>query len=169
MTKKKTSQEKRNKSGMISVSQDVALNKRARFEYEILETFEAGIMLVGTEVKSLRLGQASINESYVGPRGGEIFAFNINIPEYGQAGEKGQHEPKRFRKLLLHKREVHKLMGAVNKEGLTIIPLSLYFDKKGLAKLKIGLARGKKLHDKREVQKKRDWSRDKARILKAKN
>lgn len=164
MTKKKKS-----KSGMISINQSVALNKRAKFEYEILETFEAGIMLEGSEVKSLRLGQASINEAYVGPKDGEILAFNINIPEYQQAGRHLQHDPKRTRKLLLHKGEVHKLMGSVAKEGLTIVPLDLYFNNKGLAKLKIALARGKKLHDKRETEKKRDWGRDKARIMKMKN
>ena len=154
------------KSGMISTNQTVAENKQARYEYSIEDKFEAGIMLVGTEVKSLRLGQASINESYVGPKNGEIFIFNAHIPESGQAGPKMQHEPKRIRKLLLHKRESNRLLGAVSREGYTIIPLRLYFDKNGRAKLEIALAKGKKLHDKRETEKKRDWNKQKARLIK---
>lgn len=158
----------KSKSGMLSTNAVVAVNKRAKFEYEFLEEFEAGIMLAGTEVKSLRLGQASINECYVGPKNGEIIAFNMNIPEYQQAGQHLQHEPARPRKLLLHKRQIHKLMGSVTKDGLTIIPLKLFFNERGMAKLLIALARGKKLHDKRETAKKRDWNRDKARIMKEK-
>lgn len=126
-------------------------------------------MLVGTEVKSLRHGQCSINESYVGPKGGEIWIFNANIPEYQQASQLMQHEPQRARKLLLHKKQVDKLLGAVGREGYTIIPLRLYFNARGMAKLEIALAKGKKLHDKRETQKKRDWSREKNRLMREKN
>ena len=161
MAKKK----EQKKSGMISVNQTVADNKRARFDYEILEKFEAGIMLVGTEVKSLRLGQCSIAESYVGPKDGDIWLWNANIPEYQQAGPKMQHEPQRPRKLLLHKREIHKLLGGVNKAGQTIVALKLYFDKRGMVKVEIALARGKKQHDKRETEKKRDWDKQKGRIM----
>lgn len=125
-------------------------------------------MLVGTEVKSLRLGQASINEAYVGPKKGEIVLFNAHIPEYQQAGPKMQHEPKRERKLLLHQREINKLMGAVQKEGYTIVPVRLFFNNKGLAKMEIALGKGKKVHDKRETKKERDWNRDKARIMREK-
>ncbi len=154
------------KSGMLSVNAVVAENKRARFDYEILETFEAGIMLSGTEVKSLRLGQCSLAESYVGPKGGEIWLWNANIPEYQQAGPKMQHEPQRARKLLLHKKEVDTLLGVVNRAGQTIVALKLYFNKRGMAKIEIALARGKKEYDKRETEKKRDWDKQKARIMK---
>lgn len=122
-------------------------------------------MLVGTEVKSLRHGQCSINESYVGPKDGEIWLFNATIPEYNQAGPKMQHVTNRPRKLLLHKREVNKLMGSVQREGYTILALKLYFDGRGLAKLSIGLGKGKKQHDKRETEKKRDWNKQKQRLL----
>ena len=158
--------DKKKKTGMISTNQAVALNKKARFDYTIEDTFLAGIMLVGTEVKSLRLGQASIKEAYVGPQHGEVWIFNANIPEYQQAGTKMQHEPQRARKLLLHKREINKLLGSVTREGYTIVPLKLYFDNKGLAKLEIGLGKGKKQHDKRDTLKKRDWSRRKSQLLK---
>lgn len=158
----------KSKSGMISVNQTVADNKRARFDYALEETFEAGIALVGTEVKSLRLGQASINEAYIGPKGGEIVLFNAHIPEYQQAGKHLQHEPKRERKLLLHKREVNKLMGAVQRQGYTIVPVRLYFNNKGMAKLELALAKGKKEHDKRETVKERDWNKQKARLMREK-
>lgn len=151
---------------MISTSQTVADNRKARFSYELQDEFEAGIMLKGTEVKSLRLGQCSIKESYVGPKDGELWLFNANIPEYQQAGSHLQHDPKRPRKLLLHKREINKLMGAVNKEGMSIIATKLYFDARGQAKLEIALAKGKKVHDKRETTKRRDWDRQKQRLLK---
>ena len=161
MSKKKST----SKSGLISTNKTVADNKRARFDYVIEDKFEAGIMLAGTEVKSLRHGQCSINEAYVGPKDGEIWAFNINIPEYQQASQALQHEPQRPRKLLLHKREVDKLLGSVNRGGYTIVPLRLYFNKRGMVKLEIALAKGKKLHDKRETEKKRDWNKQKQRIL----
>ena len=156
------------KTGMISVNKTVGENKRARFDYEILETFEAGVMLVGTEVKSLRLGQCSIAESYVGVKDGNIWLWNANIPEYQQAGQKMQHEPQRARKLLLHKNEVQKLIGAANKAGQTIVALRLFFNGRGLAKLDIGIGRGKKQHDKRETEKKRDWDKQKARLVREK-
>lgn len=150
---------------MLSVNATVAENRRARYEYAIEETFEAGIMLVGTEVKSLRLSQASINEGYVGPKDGDLWIFNINISEYQQVGARAQHEPKRPRKLLLHKREMNKLLGAVGREGYTIVPLKLFFNDKGLAKLLIGLGKGKKLHDKRQTEKNRDWKKQKSRVM----
>lgn len=142
----------------------VADNRRARFNYEIGEVFEAGIALSGTEVKSLRQGKATIAESYADARDGEIWLVNANIPEYLQAS-RFNHLPKRPRKLLLHKRQINKLMGAVEREGMTLVPLKMYFNDKGRAKIEIALARGKKLHDKRETEKKRDWQRDRARLL----
>ena len=142
----------------------VADNRRARYDYEIGETFEAGIALTGTEVKALRLGKATIAESYADARGNEIWLVNANIPEYLQAG-RFNHAPKRIRKLLLHRGQINKLMGAVEREGMTLIPLKLYFNAKGRAKLEIGVAKGKKLHDKRETEKVRDWNRDKSRLM----
>ncbi len=145
----------------------IADNRKARYAYEFLETFEAGMMLMGTEVKSLRNGKANIAESYATEEQGEIWLINANIPEYVQ-GNRNNHNPRRRRKLLLHKREVSKLIGAVQREGLTIVPTRLYFNEKGLAKLQIVLGKGRKLHDKREVDKKRDWQRDKARLMREK-
>ena len=159
---------KNSKSGLISTNQTVADNRRARYDYEIGDKFEAGIALVGTEVKSLRHGQCSIKEAYVGPKKGEIWLMNANIPEYQQAGPKMQHEPKRPRKLLLHKREMDRLLGAVSREGYTLVPLRLYFNSRGLAKLEIALGKGKKQHDKREVKKKRDWGKEKQRLMRDK-
>ncbi len=141
-------------------------NRKARFNFEIEETFEAGIELKGTEVKALRNGKANIAESYAAEYKGEIWIYNVYIPEYTQ-GNRFNHEPRRPRKLLMHKREIHKLAGAVQKEGKTIVPLKLYFNEQGRAKLEIALAKGKKLHDKRETEKKRDWQREKSRLLKA--
>jgi SsrA-binding protein len=142
----------------------VAENRKARFNYEIGEVFEAGIALSGTEVKSLRGGKATIAESYADARGGEIWLINANIPEYLQAN-RYNHLPKRPRKLLLHKRQINRLAGAVEREGMTLVPLKLYFNDKGRAKIEIALARGKKLHDKRETEKKRSWQREKGRLL----
>ncbi|MGQ0527101.1 MAG: SsrA-binding protein SmpB [Alphaproteobacteria bacterium] len=159
----------KSKSGLISTNHTVADNRRARYEYKLEDKFEAGLALVGTEVKSLRLGLASINESYVGPQKGELWLFNANIAEYQQASAQAQHEPKRRRKLLLHKKERDKLMGAVTREGYTVIPLRLYFNGRGLAKLEIALAKGKDLHDKRETTKNRDWARQKQRLLREKS
>ncbi|HEU4659999.1 MAG TPA: SsrA-binding protein SmpB [Pseudolabrys sp.] len=145
----------------------VADNRKARFNYEIGETFEAGIALTGTEVKSLRNGKATIAESYADARDAEIWLINANIPEYLQGGRYNQ-PPKRPRKLLLHKRQINKLAGAVEREGMTIIPLKLYFNEKGRAKVEIALAKGKKLHDKRETLKKRSWERERGRLLRQK-
>ncbi len=145
----------------------VADNRKARFNYEIGQIFEAGIALTGTEVKSLRAGKATIAEAYADAREGEIWLINANIPEYLQAS-RFNHAPKRPRKLLLHKREINKLMGAVEREGMTVVPLKLYFNAEGRAKIEIALARGKKLYDKRETEKKRSWERDRARLMRAK-
>ncbi|HWM46752.1 MAG TPA: SsrA-binding protein SmpB [Xanthobacteraceae bacterium] len=145
----------------------VADNRKARFNYEIGETFEAGIALTGTEVKSLRQGKASIGESYADARGGELWLVNANIPEYLQAG-RDNHPPKRPRKLLLHKRQINKLAGAVEREGMTIVPLKLYFNQRGRAKLELAVARGKKLHDKRDTDRKRSWDRERGRLLRLK-
>ena len=142
-------------------------NRKARFNYEIGEVFEAGIALTGSEVKSLRAGKANIGESYADSRRGELWLINANIPEYQQAG-RFNHAPKRPRKLLLHRRQIHKLAGAVEREGMTLVPLKLYFNEKGRAKVEIALARGKKLHDKRETEKKRDWDRERGRLLRQK-
>ena len=146
----------------------VADNRKARFNYEIGDTFEAGIALTGTEVKSLRVGKAAIAEAYADTRGGEIWLLNSNIPEYLQAGPFNNHAPKRARRLLLHRREIDCLSGAVEREGMTIVPLKLYFDERGRAKIEIALARGKKLHDKRETLKKRSWERERGRLMRAK-
>ncbi len=142
----------------------VADNRRARFNYEIGESIEAGIALTGSEVKSLRQGRATIAESYADARGGEIWLVNANIPEYLQAG-RFNHPPKRPRKLLLHARQINRLVGAVEREGMTIVPLKLYFNEKGRAKVEIALGRGKKLRDKRETEKKRSWQRERGRLL----
>ena len=145
----------------------VADNRRARFNYEIGDTFEAGIALTGSEVKSLRAGKATIAESYADARAGELWLINSNIPEYLQAS-RFNHAPKRARKLLLQKLEINRLVGAVEREGMTIVPLKLYFNEKGRAKVEIALARGKKLHDKRETLKKRSWDRERGRLMRMK-
>ena len=146
----------------------VSENRKARFNYEIGDTYEAGIALTGSEVKSLRNGKATIAESYADPKGGELWLVNANIPEYLQAGPFNNHMPKRARRLLLHRREIDRLSGAVEREGMTIVPLKLYFDERGRAKIEIALARGKKLHDKRETLKKRSWERERGRLMRAK-
>lgn len=143
----------------------VAENRRARYDYEILDTLEAGIVLTGTEVKSLRTGKAQITESYASPEGGELWLINANIPEYLQAN-RFNHEEKRRRKLLVSKKELAKLASEVQRGGNTIVPLKLYFNERGKAKLLIGLAKGKKNYDKRETEKNRDWAREKSRIMK---
>jgi SsrA-binding protein len=145
----------------------VADNRKARFSYAIEDTLEAGIMLLGSEVKSLRSGRSTIAESYAYAKDGELFLVNSYIPEYTQAS-RFNHEPRRQRKLLVHKREAGKLAAAIQREGMTLIPLRLYFNPKGIAKIEIGIAKGKKLHDKRETEKKRDWQRDKARLMRNK-
>ena len=142
----------------------VADNRRARFNYEIGDTFEAGVVLAGSEVKSLRQGKATIAESYADAKGGELWLINANIPEYLQAN-RFNHEPKRPRKLLLHKGQLVKLAIATEREGMTLVPLKMYFNARGRAKIEIAVARGKKLHDKRETEKKRDWDRERGRLL----
>ena len=145
----------------------VADNRKARYNYQIGETFEAGIVLTGSEVKSMRVGKASIGESYAGARDGELWLYNCNISEYRQAGP-FNHAPKRPRKLMLHRRQINKLIGAVEREGMTVVPLKLYFNEKGRAKIELALARGKKLHDKRETEKKRSWDRERGRLMRQK-
>jgi SsrA-binding protein len=145
------------------------MNRRARHDYFIVDTIEAGIVLAGTEVKSLRSGQASIQESFAGPKDGGLFLLNAYIPEYKQAGTHLQHETRRPRQLLLHKREMSKLLGSVKREGMTLLPLGIYFNRRGIAKVELGLAKGKHKADKREAIKKRDWEREKARTIRARN
>ena len=145
----------------------VADNRKARFNYEIIDTYEAGIALTGTEVKSLRQGKATIGEAYAGPSGEELFLFNAYIPEYLQAN-RFNHETRRPRRLLLHKRQIDKFLGATQREGFTVIPLKIYFNEKGRAKVELGLGRGKKLHDKRETEKRRTWDRERARLMREK-
>jgi SsrA-binding protein len=145
----------------------VAENRKARFNYAVEDTLEVGIVLTGTEVKSIRNGKATIAESYADARDGEIWLVNANIPEYLQAN-RFNHLPKRPRKLLLHKRQASKLIGAIEREGMTLIPLKLYFNERGRAKLELALARGKKLHDKRETERKRSWDRERGRLMRDK-
>jgi SsrA-binding protein len=145
----------------------VADNRKARHAYFIESTFEAGLLLVGSEVKALRSGKATIGEAYAQAKDGEIFLVNAYIPEYTMAN-RFNHEPRRVRKLLVHKAEARKLSAAVQREGMTLIPLKIYFNPRGIAKVELGLARGKKLHDKRETEKQRSWDRDKARLMRAK-
>ena len=144
----------------------IAENRRARFDYFLEQTYEAGITLTGSEVKSLRNGRANIAESYAAVENNEIVLVNADIPPYAQAGPHFNHEPRRHRKLLLKRREIDRLIGAVQREGLTLIPTKLYWSDKGLAKLEVALAKGKKIHDKRETAAERDWQRDKARLMK---
>jgi SsrA-binding protein len=146
----------------------VAENRQARHEFFLTETYEAGLQLTGTEVKSLRRGQSNIGESYASVEAGGLWLINAYIPEYQGAGRFFQHEPRRKRRLLLHAKEIHKLAIAVERQGMTIVPIELYFNERGIAKLKLAMAQGKKLHDKRETAKKRDWNREKARILRDK-
>lgn len=142
----------------------VADNRRARYNYEIGEVFEAGLVLTGTEVKALRGGKATIAESYASAEKGELFLINATIPEFLQ-GNRFNHEPKRPRKLLMKAREIAKLASGVEREGMTIVPLKIYFNARGMAKLELAMGRGKKLHDKRETEKLRDWNREKSRVL----
>ena len=144
----------------------VAQNRRARHDYFIEDTLEAGIMLLGSEVKSLRGGKASIGESYAADQGGELFLVNAYIPEYGGANQ-FNHEPKRPRKLLVHRREMGKLLGAITRDGMTLVPLDIHFNPRGIAKVLLGLAKGKRKGDKRETVKERDWQRDKARLMRS--
>jgi SsrA-binding protein len=147
-----------------SVDNVVCQNRKASFNYFFEDTYEAGIELLGPEVKSLRLGKANIAESYAVDQAGEIFLNNSYIPTYSQSSY-NNHEPRRLRKLLLKKKEINKLIGKVNRDGYSIVPLKIYFNKKGIAKILIALAKGKKNHDKRETKKNRDWNREKARVF----
>ena len=142
----------------------VAENRRARYDYFVEERFEAGIQLTGTEVKALRQGEGSIAESYAAVEGEELWLINSHIPEYSH-GNRLNHQPRRPRKLLLKSREIAKLQGAVTRQGLTVVPLSVYFNARGRAKVELALARGKKVHDKRETVKERDWKREQQRLL----
>jgi len=144
-----------------------AQNRKARHEYSVVDTIEVGIMLVGTEVKSLRAGKGTISEAYAGPSGDDLWLFNAYIPEY-QSKMPFPHETRRPRKLLLHKREMRKLLGSVTKEGMTLVPLDIHFTDRGIAKVSLGLAKGKKHYDKREAEKKADWNREKARLMRNK-
>ncbi|MDB5447043.1 MAG: SsrA-binding protein [Phenylobacterium sp.] len=143
----------------------IAENRRARFDYFLEQTFEAGLSLTGSEVKSLRNGRANIAESYAAVEGDQIVLVNADIPPYAQAN-RFNHEPRRPRKLLLHRKEIQRLIGAVQREGRTLVPTKLYWNDRGMAKLEIALAKGKKAHDKREAAAERDWQRDKARLMK---
>ncbi len=145
-----------------------AQNRKARHDYFIVDKLEAGIALVGTEVKSLRAGGCQLTDAYADVDKGELWLLNAHIPEYA-GGNRFNHAPKRPRKLLVHKRELNKLIGAVEREGRTLVPLSIYFNQQGRAKVELGLAKGKKKYDKRETQKERDWSRERARLLRKPN
>jgi len=145
----------------------VAENRKARFDYHIEDVFEAGLALQGTEVKSLRFGEGSIAESYAEIKDGQVWLVNANIPEFSH-GNRFNHEPKRPRKLLLHEREINKLFGAVERKGMTLVPLSIYFNARGRAKVELALAKGKQAHDKRQTMKDRDWQRGKARLMREK-
>ncbi len=158
-----------NAKDRLEAQRYVAMNRRARHDYHIMDTFEAGIVLTGTEVKSLRKGSSSIQESFAQGKDGVMYLVNAYIPEYIQAGAHLQHETRRPRALLLHKRERDKMLGAVKREGLTIVPLGIYFNKRGIAKVELGLAKGKNAPDKRAAIKEREWQRDKARVLRERN
>jgi SsrA-binding protein len=151
---------------MRAADRYAAQNRRARHDYVIEDTLEAGLVLQGSEVKVLRTGQASIAEAYADAQAGELFLVNANIPEY-QAARHFSHEPRRPRKLLLHRKEMNKLLGAIRREGMTIVPLSIYFNERGRAKVELGLAHGRKKADRRQAEKDRDWQRDKARLMRA--
>jgi len=142
----------------------VAENRRARYDYIIEDKYEAGIALTGTEVKSLRFGEGSIAESYAEVKDDEVWLINANIPEFSH-GNRFNHEPKRPRKLLLHEREINKLFGAVNRQGMTLVPLSVYFNSRGRAKVELALAKGRKTHDKREHEREKDWKKEQGRLL----
>ncbi len=148
------------------MNKKIAENRKARFDYNITDTLEAGIALLGSEVKSLRLGKASIKEAYASSESGEFFLINFNIPIYSLSAKGQSHDPKRLRKLLVHKKEKNKIFGLIKREGFTIIPLSCYFNEKGFVKVLLGFAKGKKEVDKRQAIKKRDWDIAKQRLFK---
>jgi SsrA-binding protein len=151
----------------VSAVRVAAQNRKARHDYSIEDSLEVGIVLTGSEVKSLRAGRATITEAYATDQGGELFLINAYIPQYEQAGPQN-HEPRRPRKLLAHRRQIGRLAGAVQRQGMTLVPLKLYFNDRGVAKLELGIAKGKRAYEKRDASKKRDWERDKARIMRAK-
>ena len=153
---------------MRTADRYVAQNRRARHDYLIEDTLEAGVVLRGTEVKVLRQGQASIAEAYADEDGGELYLVNANIPEYKSSAH-FNHQPRRPRKLLLHKKQMNRILGAIRREGITVVPLSIYFNERGSAKVELGLARGKRKVDKRQAEKQRDWQRSRARILRDRN
>lgn len=155
----------RPKPSTFDKKKTVAENRRARFDYAIGDIYEAGIVLTGTEVKSLRFGEGSIVESYAEVKDGQVWLINSNIPEFSH-GNRFNHEPKRPRKLLLHEREINKFHGAVARQGMTLVPLSVYFNGRGRAKVELALAKGKKAPDKRDTIKERDWKREQGRLLK---
>lgn len=156
-----------NKPRTPTVRKIIAENRRARFDFEILSTLEAGLVLSGTEVKSLRANQSNIAESYASFENGEFWLINSYIPEYTQ-GNRFNHDPRRLRKLLVSRREMGRLFNSVSRDGMTIVPLKLYFNDRGRVKLELAVARGKKLHDKRQTEKMRDWNREKSRLLRDK-
>ncbi len=159
------SKKKNKKSGLLSTDVTIADNRKANYNYFLEDKMEAGLVLTGTEVKSLRHGQCGLQESHIAAKKGELWLLNAHIPEYPQAGPHLQHAPRRPRKLLLAARQRDRMMGAVQRDGYTIVPTRIYFNAKGLAKLEIALARGKKEYDKRETIKERDWNRQKSRVL----
>ena len=161
-----SAKDKKKKSAFLGADATIALNKRARFEYEIMETLEVGIELKGAEVKSMRLGKAVISDAFAEPRDEAIYIVNMTVEPYTAAVHYEAMDPKRPRKLLLHKKQIDKFRGLVTREGLTLVPLKAYFNGKGVAKIELALAKGKKSHDKREATKDREWSRDKARLMK---
>lgn len=163
MTGKK---EKKSKNSYLSNGDNIAVNKRARFDYAIEDTFEAGMQLTGSEVKSMRLGKVSLNESYADEQKGEIFLINANVAEYPPAPNYLQHHPTRLRKLLLNQKEINKIIGSIQRAGYTLVPMRLYFNARGLVKCQLGLGKGKKEHDKRDTKKERDWNKQKQRLLK---
>ena len=149
------------------MTKPIAENRRARFDYFLEDSVEAGLVLTGTEVKSLRVGRANIAESYAAVEGREIVLINADIPPYGHAN-RFNHEPRRPRKLLMHRKQIDKMIAAVQRDGRTIMPVKLYFNEKGTAKLEVALAKGKKLHDKRETEQARDWKREQGRLMRDK-
>lgn len=155
----------KDKKKTLMATGTVAVNRRAKFDYAIEEELEAGLMLTGTEVKSLRSGAVNLSDAYAGPKGDAFYLYNLHIGEYSNAPNREQHEPKRIRKLLLHKREIDRLTGAIQRDGMTLIPLRLYFNNRGIAKMALGLGKGKKTQDKRQDIKARDWGRQKAALL----